>query len=150
MKKFLCIIVVALLIPGLPGCAVNIYGRRKSDVEEIGKLGDEPPDIVIQREPPALGKHKDTGGGKLLGYGGYVEHGGGGDREAVVQAGRAVTTPESDGAILEDRHGAAGASRLELQGYQAVNPDCPGEFELTLSRAVCADSAINILSVRDK
>jgi len=41
MKRILSLMLISILLIGLVGCSVNIYGRRKSDVSKIGELSDE-------------------------------------------------------------------------------------------------------------
>lgn len=54
MKKLISFALLVVLIAGLTGCAVNVYGRRKSDVEKIGKLGDEVTRLEALRQKDLL------------------------------------------------------------------------------------------------
>lgn len=54
MKRLFSFALAAVLLVGLTGCAVNVYGRRKSDVEKIGKLGDEVTRLEALRQKDLL------------------------------------------------------------------------------------------------
>ena len=54
MKKILSVLLVISFVLSAAGCAVNIYGRRKSDVSKIGELSDEVARLEALRQKDLL------------------------------------------------------------------------------------------------
>ena len=41
MKRLFRLMLILVMMAAITGCSINIYGRRPSDVEEVGRLSDE-------------------------------------------------------------------------------------------------------------
>ena len=68
-------------------------------------LGEELPDVVIQRELALFRQQRDAHRRELLGHRTDAEHRLGGDGDFVFQVGHAVAPGIDDPSILEDTHG---------------------------------------------
>ena len=50
MRRILSVVLVLVFMVSSVGCAVKVYGRRQSDVDEIGKLSNEVASLEALRE----------------------------------------------------------------------------------------------------